>query len=170
MSKFTKQPVNTLTLNPFQTIGKDWFLITAKKEDKINTMTASWGGFGILFGKPVAYIFIRPQRYTKEFIDANFHFSLSILPETYRKQLNYLGTVSGRDEDKIANSTLHIQTEDDIPYFEESKFVFLCKKLFAQTMDKNSFLAPNIIDKWYANQDFHTVYIAEIESVLQKNN
>lgn len=170
MSNFTKQSANTLTLNPFETIGKEWFLITATKDGKTNTMTASWGGIGILFGKPVAYIFVRPQRYTKEFIDANSHFSLSVLPEKYRKQLNYFGTVSGRDEDKIKNSSLHVQTEDGVPYFEESKLVFLCKKLFAQTMEENSFLDSAIIDKWYPDKDFHTLYIAEIESILEANH
>lgn len=169
MSNFTKISVNTLSLNPFETIGKDWFLITAQKDGNVNTMTASWGGLGILFGKPVAYIFIRPQRYTKEFIDANTHFSLSVLPDTYRKQLNYLGTVSGRDEDKIAHSGLHVQTESDVPYFEESKLVFLCKKLFAQEMKEASFIDPSLIEKFYPNKDFHTLYIAEIESILTTN-
>ena len=54
-----------LQKNPFQMIGKEWLLVTAEKEGKTNTMTASWGGVGIMWGKPVAYVFIRPQRYTK---------------------------------------------------------------------------------------------------------
>ena len=100
-----------LQKNPFQMIGKEWLLVTAEKEGKANTMTASWGGVGIMWGKPVAYVFIRPQRYTKEFIDAGDHFSLSVLGEDYRKTLNYFGTVSGRDEDKIAKSGLHRSEE-----------------------------------------------------------
>ena len=55
--------------NAFEMIGKDWLLITAEKDGKVNTMTASWGGVGVLWNKKVAYIFIRPQRYTKEFVE-----------------------------------------------------------------------------------------------------
>ena len=104
-----------LQKNPFQMIGKEWLLVTAEKEGKANTMTASWGGVGIMWGKPVAYVFIRPQRYTKEFIDAGDHFSLSVLGEDYRKTLNYFGTVSGRDEDQIAKSGLHVAHENGTP-------------------------------------------------------
>ena len=66
-----------LTINPFQMIGKDWLLITAKKGDKVNTMTASWGGVGVMWGKPVAYLVIRDSRYTKEFVDAGDRLSVS---------------------------------------------------------------------------------------------
>lgn len=124
-----------LQKNPFQMIGKEWLLVTAEKEGKANTMTASWGGVGIMWGKPVAYVFIRPQRYTKEFIDAGDHFSLSVLGEDYRKTLNYFGTVSGRDEDKIAKSGLHVAHENGTPYFEEANTVLVCRKLYAQPYD-----------------------------------
>ena len=76
-------------------------LITAGDRNGSNTMTASWGGVGIMWGKPVATAYIRPQRYTKEFVDDNEYFTLSFLPEEQRKALNICGSVSGRDvEDK----------------------------------------------------------------------
>ena len=93
-----------LEKNVFHMIGKEWLLVTAEKEGKVNTMTASWGGLGVMWGKNVAYIVLRPQRYTKEFVDAGETFSLSVLDEEYRKTLSYLGTVSGRDEDKITKA------------------------------------------------------------------
>lgn len=95
----------------FRKVGKQWMLVTAEKEGKVNTMTASWGGLGILWGKPVAFVFIRPQRYTKEFVDQADRMSLSFLGEEYRKELSYLGTVSGRDEDKIAKAGLTVVHE-----------------------------------------------------------
>ena len=55
--------------NVFKMIGKDWLLVTAEKDGKANTMTASWGGVGVLWGSDVVYIFVRQSRYTKEFID-----------------------------------------------------------------------------------------------------
>ena len=71
MTTFHEIHPKDINQNVFSMIGDDWMLISAMdpKTEKYNTMTASWGGFGVLFHKPVAYIFIRPQRYTKEFVD-----------------------------------------------------------------------------------------------------
>lgn len=157
-----------LQKNPFTMIGKEWLLITAEKEGKVNTMTASWGGVGIMWGKPVAYIFIRPQRYTKEFVDAADTLSLSVLDEEYRKTLSYLGTVSGRDEDKIAKSGLTVVHEGQTPYFAEAHTALICRKLFAQPYDPACFIDKSCEEKWYPQKDYHTLYIVEIEDVLVK--
>lgn len=154
--------------NPFKMIGKDWLLVTAEKGGQQNTMTASWGGVGINWGKPVVYIFIRPQRYTKEFIDTANTFSLSVLPESYRKQLSYLGSVSGRDENKIEKAGLTVNHEGSTPYFDESDLVFICKKLYAQELKAECFIDKECDEKWFSNKDYHTMYVAEIISVLQK--
>lgn len=151
--------------NPFQLIGKEWMLVAAGNEEKCNAMTASWGGVGIMWGKPVAYVVIRPQRYTKEFMDQGERFSLSFLPEEYRKALNYMGTVSGRDTDKIRESGLHTELLHETPAFTESRMVMICKKMFAQDMKKESFLQEDILTKWYPQEDYHTLYIAEIEKI-----
>ena len=90
-----------LDFNPFQKIGKQWMLITAGNESGYNTMTASWGGAGVMWGKPSVTAYIRPQRYTKEFVDREETFTLSFYGEEYRKALNLFGTVSGKDRDKI---------------------------------------------------------------------
>jgi hypothetical protein len=75
--------------SPFKTIGKDWLLVTAQKDGRANAMTASWGGLGVMWGKNVAFIVIRPQRYTKEFIDGAEGFSLSVFGEERRKMMSY---------------------------------------------------------------------------------
>ena len=134
-----------LTKNPFHMIGKEWMLVTAEKDGKVNTMTASWGGVGIMWGKPVAYVFIRPQRYTKEFIDGTDTFSLSILGEEHRKTLSYLGTVSGRDEDKISKSGLHVKHEGVTPYFEEANTVMVCRFALFQMMIMQDLLIKSVI-------------------------
>lgn len=151
--------------NPFQLIGKEWMLVAAGNTEKCNAMTASWGGVGIMWGKPVAYVVIRPQRYTKEFMDQGERFSLSFLPEEYRKALNYMGTVSGRDADKIRESGLHTELIHETPAFTESRMVMICKKMFAQDMKKESFLQEDVLTKWYPQEDYHTLYIAEIEKI-----
>lgn len=155
-----------LQKNTFSMIGKEWLLVTACKEGKVNTMTASWGGLGVMWGKNVAFIVLRPQRYTKEFVDAGETFSLSVLDESYRKTLSYLGTVSGRNEDKVAKSGLTVTEEDGTPYFEEANTVLVCRKLYAQPYDPSCFIDKNCDEKWYPEKDYHTMYIAEIEKVL----
>lgn len=168
MNQFTTVKPDDFHKSAFQAIGKDWMLVTAGNAEKANTMTASWGGLGIMWGKPVAFVVIRPQRYTKEFIDRETCFSLSFLPNQYRQQLNYLGTVSGRDEDKITKANLTLDYEEQIPYFTESNVVMLCKTLYQQEMKADCFLLPELDEKWYANKDYHTLYIAEITGIYQK--
>lgn len=155
-----------LQKNVFSMIGKEWLLVTAEKEGKVNTMTASWGGLGVMWGKNVAFIVLRPQRYTKEFVDAGEGFSLSVLDDGYRKTLNYLGTVSGRDEDKIAKSGLTVEHEEGIPYFTEANTVLVCRKLYAQPYDPSCFIDKSCDERWYPEKDYHTMYIAEVEKVL----
>jgi flavin reductase (DIM6/NTAB) family NADH-FMN oxidoreductase RutF len=167
MNAFKEITADKLRKNPFQMIGKDWMLITAGDESKANTMTASWGGLGVMYGKNVAYIVVRPQRYTKEFIDQNDTFSLSFLDKEYRDILNYLGTVSGRNEDKIAKSGLTLSYFGQTPYFGEATNVLICKKLFSQTMEGDSLLEEKLNQTWYPNKDYHVLYIAEILNVLQ---
>ena len=102
---FQEISIDSLEFNPFHKISKEWMLVTAGDEKKSNTMTASWGGLGIMWGKNIATVYIRPQRYTKEFVDANDLFTVSFLPDDQRKALNVCGSISGREvEDKWGHS------------------------------------------------------------------
>jgi flavin reductase (DIM6/NTAB) family NADH-FMN oxidoreductase RutF len=150
----------------FKLIADDWMLITAEHKGRVNTMTASWGGFGHIWNKYAAYFFIRPQRYTKTFVDAQDTVSLCVLGGSCRDTLNYLGTASGRNEDKIEKAHLTVLYEDGTPYFAESQTVFICKKLFSQPFTEQSFYDKNIISACYPEKDFHTLYIAEIQQIL----
>ena len=162
--------VKVLQANPWKMIGDEWMLITAEKAGKVNTMTASWGGVGIMWGKTVATVYIRPQRYTKEFVDAGRSFTLSFFGGREKKAMGHLGSVSGRDEsDKIVNAGLHITEVDGQPSFEEAELVLVCRKLYAQEMKPDCFFGSEEIEKWYPDKDFHTMYIAEIVKAYQKN-
>lgn len=167
--RFDEINASEIDKNVFDMIEKQWMLVTAaKSENEVNTMTASWGGLGIMWGRPVAYIFIRPQRYTKEFIDISGKMSLSFFGEEYRKMLSYMGTTSGRDEDKINKSGLNVKFEDGTPYFKESEIVLITKKLYAQEMGEEFLIDKEIAGKWYPDNDWHTMYVCEIEKVLRK--
>lgn len=155
--------------NACKLIGKNWMLVTAGNREKANTMTASWGGLGEMWNKPVAFVVIRPQRFTKEFVDAQDTMSLTFYPENYRKQLSYLGTVSGRDEDKIGKAGLTLQFADETPYFEEADIVMVVKKLYQDKYKPECFKDPQMSNIWYPNNDFHDLYICEIQKVMVRN-
>ncbi len=158
-----------MTDNVFRAIGKDWMLIGAGDEKRANAMTASWGGMGILWGKPVATVYLRPQRYTKGLVDAGEYFTLSFYEEQYRKALNYMGTVSGADEDKIGGSGLTLEFFDGAPAFSESRLVLVCRKLYAQTLDEKGFFFQELVEKNYPQKDYHTMYIGEIVRAYVKD-
>lgn len=149
----------------FRLIGKEWLLVAAEADGKANAMTASWGGMGVLWGKNVAFLFIRPNRYTKEFVDRSERLTLSVFSEDRRKMMSYFGTVSGRDEDKIAKSGLTARHEAGVVTFGEARVTMLCRKLYAQPLDPKCFLDKSCDEKWY-DGDYHTMYVVEIEKIL----
>lgn len=168
---FKEISANEINSNTFDMISRQWMLVTAKKDEKVNSMTASWGGLGVMWGKPVAFIVIRPQRYTKEFIDSADTLSLSFFGEEYRKVLTYMGSTSGRDEDKIAKSGLTVAYEGETPYFEEAEMVLNVRKLYEQQMEKECFIDKSLTERWYGNvekEGYHVLYVCEIENVLVK--
>jgi len=164
---FKETKIKEFTPDTFGLKNK-WMLITAAKPDgTVNTMTASWGGFGIMWNKEVVFIVIRPQRFTKEFVDSSDSFSLTFFNETHKKALAYLGKVSGRDENKIEKTGLTVSMDNNIPYFEEAETVIFAKKLFIQPIEESSFIDKGIIDQWY-EKDYHFLYIAEITKIIEK--
>ena len=145
-------------------------VVTAGTEDKFNTMTASWGSVGILWNKPVAFLFIRPERYTHGFLEENERLALSFYGEEYRKALQICGTKSGRDTDKVKESGLTpLKLESGAMTFAESRMTLDRRKLFKTEMTEANFIDREIIDKQYgAHGDWHTVYVVEIGSVYTK--
>lgn len=154
--------IKNLEFNPFKRIARDWCLITAGQKGSFNTMTASWGGVGILWNKEVATCYIRPQRYTKEFVDREELFTLSFFPDGCRKALNLCGTVSGRDHDKPAEAGITPVFSDGTVWFEEANLVLVCRKLYAQPMTEESFIDKKVLSQNYPAMDLHTIYIGEI--------
>lgn len=157
-----------LTENVFSLIGDKWMLITAGTPERCNTMTASWGGLGVIWGAPAATCYIRPQRYTKEFVDREEYFTLAFFGEEWRKALSLCGSKSGRDVDKVKECGFTLGTAAcGAPYFQEADLVLVCRKRFAQKMDPAN-IAEDVKEKWYPQRDYHTMYIGEIVEVLQK--
>ena len=169
----TKKDISDICFDPFTKIGKEWMLISAcdeKRQDKkINTMTASWGGVGVLWNKNVFFCFVRPQRFTKEFIDASDTVTLSFFDEAFRDALTKCGRVSGRDCNKIQDAGLHANAVDGAVFFEEAKLTIVGKKLFNQYLDEESFVDKALIGTNYPGKDYHMMYICEITGVYENN-
>lgn len=167
------QPIDykTTDINPFEMIGTDCFAITVKSGDKINAMTAGWGGFGVMWGLDVAYIAVRHSRYTRELLDEADTFSMTFFNMKSKQNkmiLKYLGGISGHNEDKIKNATLTINYSDDTPYIDEGNIVYICRKLSKTQIGPESFTDAGIDSGWYSDKDYHYLYIAEITKMLAR--
>lgn len=172
MHTFQPYPIELVEMNPFTKISKEWALVSAGNKKQYNTMTVSWGGLGELWGKHVAYIFIRESRYTKELIDTGDFFTVSFLNEKYRDALNYCGKSSGRAlEDKFSEAGLTAAFRHGIPYPDEANFVIMCKKMAAVKITDENFLDSEIKTRWYSGADadnYHTMYVGEIIDVMAR--
>jgi len=157
-----------LEFNVFSAIGDQWMLITAGSVERCNTMTASWGGLGILWSKPMATAYIRPQRYTKQFVDESEYFTLTFFSEAYRKQLALCGSKSGRDIDKVKECGFTVAAaECGAPYFEQAELVLVCRKQMVMPMDPDAM--PDEVKEKHYDGDYHYMYWGEIVEVLQKD-
>lgn len=163
---FTPINPSEIEKSPFEMIGKQWMLITSGDKEKFNTMTASWGAVGVLWNKNVVMAFVRPQRYTLEFLNKHDYFSCSFLPEKYRSALAFCGKYSGRDCDKIEKTGLTPVFDDNSVYFEQADTVLVCKKLYVQQLNKESIIEMGI-DANYADNDYHYMFVAEITKALK---
>ena len=150
-------------------LGEDWALLSAGNTEKHNTMTIAWGAMGVMWGKPVFTVVVRPQRFTKEFMENFNSFSVTFFPESNRDALQLLGTKSGRDYDKISESKLIPIFIDDTLAFEEAHTIFMCKKLYGgQQLSTAGFVDLELDLSMYPDKDHHYFYIGEIEKVLVK--
>lgn len=164
----TKQP-SALSGNVFEEIGTRWLLLTAWDDTngRVNAMTASWGGLGVLWNLPVLFAFVRPQRYTYALLDHLNLCSVCVLEEGNKEAYRICGTQSGRDMDKIAESGLTPVELDGVWGFAQASKVYKLRKLFVSDMEEQNFLDPSLL-KNYAAKDYHRMFVFEIESVYEK--
>lgn len=176
--KFKEVNYKELRLNPMTMFGMDWALAGAgNKERGFNAMTIAWGHLGSIWDRqldkrkmiiPTVEVYLRPQRYTKHFFDKEEYFTVSTFSDEYKKALGYMGTHSGREEDKIAKAGLNVMDVDDTAGFEEASMIIICKKIYHAPLMENGFVEKTIIEENYPQKDFHEMYIGEIIKVLVK--
>ena len=148
-------------------IAEAGLLTALKKDGKINTMTVSWGGFGILWGKEVAFVFVRPERYTYEFCQEAQVMSLSFFGEERKTALTYCGTKSGRDVDKIDACGLKYTVENGACIFKDAQITVVMKKLYSQMLDETCFVSE-ACKSFYKNGGYHRMYVCEVKDIIQK--
>lgn len=148
--------------------ARDWMLIGARDGEGENLMTASWGGFGFAWGRPIALCLIRPERYTHGLLLRERRLSLSFLPKEYREAMRLCGTVSGREGNKSFRAGLHCARKGEIPYPEEADTVLLCRVLYAEGMKREGFCDASLLPRFYAEGGLHTLLLCSVEEVLVK--
>ena len=153
----------------FKLIGKEWMLVSAGNIDNFNTMTASWGCLGWLWNRPVAVVFIRPERYTYGFVEDNAKVTLSFFGQECRKALQLCGTKSGRDTDKVAATGLQpVTLPSGAVTFAQARLSLDCRKLCKASMQEADFLDASLLDRWYGEHGgLHDIYVVEIEDVYE---
>ncbi len=162
-----KIELSSLNNNIFAEFSKGWALLTAGNENDFNTMTISWGQCGYLWNRNICTVYVRPTRYTKVFLESNDCFTVSFFKGEYRKELAYLGKVSGRDEKKVEKTNLTVFPIHETVGFNEASYVLVCKKIYQDSIKRENFIDCSI-DKEYPLKDYHDIYIGEIIAIYEK--
>lgn len=149
------------SINPFKLIGNDSFLVTSGSEQDFNTMTASWGNLGVMWGKNIFTAMVRPTRHTYKYMEESDYYSISFFDKEYKEILKFCGANSGRDCDKVKETGLIPMFTDEVPYFEQAKLVLICKKIYRSTVNEERFIDNSLFD-FYKTDTYHVAFIGEI--------
>lgn len=158
-----------IDVNAVKLFANDWMLLSAGKDTSMNMMTIAWGALGELWGKPIVTVYVSTDRYTYKFLEDNEYFTVTAFPEQFRDKLQYIGSVSGRDEDKVKGSGLTPEfTKLGNPIYKEANLAIECKKIYAEQLKKE--LMPLEQRQWYDEKKLgvHMMYIGEIVNVWKK--
>jgi len=147
----------------FEKMNRDWMLVTAGTTARCNPMTASWGGLGVLWGRNVATVYIRPERYTFSFIEREPYFSIAFFGKEYRAAMNLCGTKSGRDIDKVRECgfTPAAGREGGV-YFAEAEIALVCKKIYADDIRLENMVGLDPEQYYGDHGGVHRLFIGEI--------
>lgn len=164
--------LKNFNLAPLYKLDQEWALLTAGTKEKFNTMTISWGGFGTIWNKPVVIIYVRPNRYTYEFIENNEYFTISFYDDEYKKDLGILGSKSGREIDKVSLTKLTPEFLKEGITFKQAELTIFCKKTYFQDLDikniNNKSILQSEIDRFYNNEPMHRMYIGEVVDIIDR--
>ncbi len=154
-----------LEFNPFTMIRDDGYLISAAKGNSVGLMTANWGTMGYLWNKPIVTVYVRPSRNTWSFLKDCDRFTVSFFPPEFSRILEYCGSHSGRDVNKLAETGLKDLRIDDYVIYEGANLTFACKKIYCREMDERLIMDKTVGDTYYKEKDVHWSFTGQIEHV-----
>ena len=160
--------IKDFNVNSFTKFDTDWAIVMAGVEGDFNGMTISWGGLGTLWGQPVFFLFVKPCRYTCEFVQRHKEITVNFFDEKYREAMNIYGTKSGRDIDKEKESGLTPVFEEDGVRFKEAKETLVCEKIYSQQLSKE--LLPEFAQKFYSHNgetEPHYFVVAKVNRIIE---
>jgi flavin reductase (DIM6/NTAB) family NADH-FMN oxidoreductase RutF len=146
-----------------------WLLLTAGTLDDCNMMTVAWGSLGCMWARPFAQIAVRPQRHTRGYLERSDSFTLCAFSEEYREDLKLLGTLSGRDGDKLARTRLTLKESARVaaPSYHQASLILECRKIYFQDVDPDGFIDQGIQEHYPAG-DYHRIYFGEILAAFRQ--
>ena len=169
LSKYKEVDPEEMVVKPFCNFHKDWALLTSGNEEKCNSMTISWGNLGTYMSKPMCGVYVRQERFTKEFMDKCDYFTVCNFPESYRDKLKYMGNNSGRNGDKYKATGLTPIKVGNAMALKEANIIYICKKMFHGPLEVKNIEECENKKKYYDLQDpldFHSMYLGEVEKIL----
>ena len=164
---FLEVDIRDVKKNMIKAISDEWMLICAGDEARANMMTASWGMIGELWFRDVATCFVRPQRYTLEFLEEKDTFALCFFGTEQKQALSFCGSKSGRDYDKMKETGLTPVYSEGTVYFEQAKLVLICRKIAVSEIDPQHICDASILERCYPEKDYHKIFVGEIIKVLE---
>lgn len=165
------QPVDFQSMTPevFRVFETQNALLTAGDRETCNTMTIGWCQLGRVWNLPVCTVYVRPERYTYQFMESHDYFTVSVLPETAKKIMALCGTKSGRDLDKIKECGLTLcYGAGDAPFFDEAEWVLVCRKAYVQDLDAVCVLDARIHGSYGVKGGWHRVYTGVVVEAYQQ--
>lgn len=155
-------------INPLKIFADEWALVTAGDLQNHNSMTISWGGMGTLWRKSVITVYVKPCRYTYNFMENNEYFVLSFFDETYKNALKIMGSLSGRNCDKDKEAELTPYAHNGVTLYKEAKLSFVCKKIYFNDIDVNN-VPQEDVERYYQTEAPHRMFIGEISEIIEND-
>ena len=143
-------------------------ILSAGDKNSYNSMAIEWGSLGVAFRKPVFTVYVKPDRYTYEFMEKTKIFTVNIINKKIYKKFSVYGNKSGRDINKEEVAGTHIRFLNDGGItFDEAEEVFVCKMLAKSYLTEEN-VDPYIFElykkspKVYKSLKLHSIYMGEI--------
>lgn len=169
MSQLIQIAPSEFVTKPHFLFNHQWLLLTVGDFEKkdYNCMTIGWGSIGTMWNKPYTVVVVRPTRHTFQFMEKYPDFTLTAFPDTFKKDLAYIGSHSGRDEDKLSKTQLTPVKAQRVasPTIAQAELSIECHKIYSAVFDPSRFIDPDI-EKQYPQKDYHHIYYGEILTIL----